>query len=103
MSSDDSDDSQGLAAEVWMYIHSVERAGLEGSEESEVPRMRRTPSVRPRSGVATTASTRAVATIATMATVAKATKTAAMVTMAATATTVTVAARPVAKRHYFKY
>jgi hypothetical protein len=35
-SSDDSDDSQGLAAEVWTYIHSVECAGLEGSDESEV-------------------------------------------------------------------
>jgi hypothetical protein len=35
-SSDDSDDSQGIAAEVWTYIRSVERAGLEGSDESEV-------------------------------------------------------------------
>jgi hypothetical protein len=35
-SSDDSDDSQGLAAEVWTYIRSVKRAGLEGSDESEV-------------------------------------------------------------------
>jgi hypothetical protein len=34
-SSDDSDDSQGLAAEVWMYIRAVERSGLEGSDESE--------------------------------------------------------------------
>ena len=34
-SSDDSDDSQGLAAEVWTYIRSVERYGLEGSDESE--------------------------------------------------------------------
>jgi hypothetical protein len=32
-SSDDLDDSQGLAAEVWMYIRSVEHAGLEGSDE----------------------------------------------------------------------
>jgi hypothetical protein len=36
VSSNDSNDSQGLAAEVWMYIRSVERAGLEGSDESEV-------------------------------------------------------------------
>jgi hypothetical protein len=36
-SSDDSDDSQGIAAEVWTYIRAVERAGLEGSDESEVP------------------------------------------------------------------
>jgi hypothetical protein len=34
-SSDDSDDSQGLAAEVWTYIRVVERFGLEGSDESE--------------------------------------------------------------------
>jgi hypothetical protein len=34
-SSDDSDDSQGIAAEVWTYTRAVERAGLEGSDESE--------------------------------------------------------------------
>jgi hypothetical protein len=34
-SSDDSDDSQGLAAEVWTYIRVVERSGLEGSDGSE--------------------------------------------------------------------
>jgi hypothetical protein len=34
-SSDDSDDSQGIDAEVWTYIRVVERAGLEGSDESE--------------------------------------------------------------------
>jgi hypothetical protein len=34
-SSDDSDDSQGLAVEVWTYIRAVERSGLEGSDESE--------------------------------------------------------------------
>jgi hypothetical protein len=34
-SSDDSDDSQGLAAEVWTYIRTVERSGLEGLDESE--------------------------------------------------------------------
>jgi hypothetical protein len=33
---DDSDDSQGIAAEVWTYIWAVERSGLEGSDESEV-------------------------------------------------------------------
>jgi hypothetical protein len=32
---DDSDDSQGIAVEVWTYIRDVERAGLEGSDESE--------------------------------------------------------------------
>jgi hypothetical protein len=34
-SSDDSDDSQGLAAEVWTYIRAIERSGLAGSDESE--------------------------------------------------------------------
>jgi hypothetical protein len=34
-SSDDLDDSHGLAAEVWTYIRAVERSVLEGSEESE--------------------------------------------------------------------
>jgi hypothetical protein len=34
-SSDDSDDSQGIAAEVWTYIWFIERSGLEGSDESE--------------------------------------------------------------------
>jgi hypothetical protein len=34
-SSDDSDDSQGIAAEVWTYIRAVERSRLEGSDESE--------------------------------------------------------------------
>jgi hypothetical protein len=33
---DDSDDSQGIAAEVWTYIRAIERSGLEGSDESEV-------------------------------------------------------------------
>jgi hypothetical protein len=31
-SSNDSDDSQGIAAEVWTYIRAVERSGLEGSD-----------------------------------------------------------------------
>ena len=34
-SSDDSDDSQWIATEVWTYIRVVERSGLEGSDESE--------------------------------------------------------------------
>ena len=36
VSSDDSDDSQGITAEVWTYIRVVERSGLEGSNESEI-------------------------------------------------------------------
>jgi hypothetical protein len=35
-SSDDSNVSWGIAAEVWTYIRAVERAGLEGSDESGV-------------------------------------------------------------------
>jgi hypothetical protein len=34
--SDDLDDSQGLSTVVWMYMRAVERARLEGSDESEV-------------------------------------------------------------------
>jgi hypothetical protein len=34
-SSDDSDDSQGIAMEVCTYIRAIERSGLEGSDESE--------------------------------------------------------------------
>jgi hypothetical protein len=34
-SSDDSNDSQGLAAKVWTYIRAVERSGLEGSDEED--------------------------------------------------------------------
>jgi hypothetical protein len=36
VSSDDSDDSQGIAAELWTYIRAIERSGLEGSDESEI-------------------------------------------------------------------
>jgi hypothetical protein len=35
-SSDDSDDSQGIAAEVWTYIRFIKRARLEGTDELEV-------------------------------------------------------------------
>eukprot|EP00267_Zea_mays_P032739 XP_008666467.1 protein qua-1-like [Zea mays] len=35
-SSDGSDDSQGIATEVWTYIQAVERSRLEGLDESEV-------------------------------------------------------------------
>jgi hypothetical protein len=36
VSFDDSDNSQGIAAEVWTYIQAIERSGLEGSDESEI-------------------------------------------------------------------
>jgi hypothetical protein len=35
VSSDDSDDSQGIAVEVWTYIRAVERTRLEGLDGSE--------------------------------------------------------------------
>jgi hypothetical protein len=35
VSSNDSDDSQGIAAEIWTYIRAIERARLEGSDKSE--------------------------------------------------------------------
>jgi hypothetical protein len=35
VSSDDSDDSQGIAAELWTYIRAIERSGLEGSDDDE--------------------------------------------------------------------
>jgi hypothetical protein len=35
-SSDDSDDSRGITAEVWTYIWAIERVGLEGLNESRV-------------------------------------------------------------------
>jgi hypothetical protein len=86
-SSDDSDDSQGIATEVWTYIRSVERAGLEESDEWRYPLMRRTPSARPRSGAVTTATMRVVTVAATATTVTatKAKKTAARAMKATTA------------------
>jgi hypothetical protein len=36
VSSDDSNDSQGIATEVWTYIRAIERSVLEGSDGSEV-------------------------------------------------------------------
>jgi hypothetical protein len=36
VSSGELDDSQGIAAEVWTYIRAVERSGLKGSDELEI-------------------------------------------------------------------
>jgi hypothetical protein len=36
VSSDDSDDSQWIVADVWTYIRAVERSRLKGSDESEI-------------------------------------------------------------------
>jgi hypothetical protein len=85
-SSDDSDDSQGIATEVWTYILVVERAGLEGSDESEVSSDEGTPLTRPRRGATATTATAAGAT--TRAT-----------TATAVATARAAAARPVVRHH----
>jgi hypothetical protein len=90
-SSDDLDDSQGLAAEVWMYIRSVEHAGLEDRMIRMSPRMRRAPLAHPRSRAMTTATTTA-----------KTTTMAARVAKATTAVVAAATARPVARRHWFK-
>jgi hypothetical protein len=99
--SDDLDDSQGIAAEVWTYIRSIERTGLEESDESEVSSDVEDSfgSSEERSGAATTATTRAVTVAATAMTAAKAKTVAAR---AAKATVAAAAARPVARRHWFK-
>jgi hypothetical protein len=81
-SSDDSDDSQGIAAEVWTYIRAVERTGLEGSDESEASSDE---------GVTATTAARATVTATTTRVAAKA-----MTGMAARAAT-----RPVARRRWF--
>jgi hypothetical protein len=86
---------------VWTYIRAIERSGLEGSDESKVPRTRRTPLTCPKRGAAVTAMTRATATT-------EATMVVTVTAARATATVVTAreavaAARPVAKRHWLKY
>jgi hypothetical protein len=101
-SSDDSDDSQWIAAEVWTYIWSVERAGLEGSDESEFSW---TLPARPRKGAAVTATTKATTAVEVVAaTTAMTAARAAMEAAAAAGATTTAraaaaAARPVAKLH----
>jgi hypothetical protein len=101
-SSDDSDDSQGIAAEVWTYIRVVERAGLEGSDESEVSRTMGSPLTCPRRGAMVTTATRATTT--TGATVmAMATRMTTRVTAGAAAARAAVAAtRPVARCHWLR-
>jgi hypothetical protein len=99
-SSDDSDDSQGLAAEVWTYIRAVERSGSRARMSRSTPRTRRT---RPRR---TAAAARATTTMTTTTTVAT-TAAAGVATAAAGAATGAAAAaagaatRPVAKCHWF--
>jgi hypothetical protein len=108
-SSDDSDDSQGIAIEVWMYIRFVECTGLEGSDESEVSSTRRTLLTRPRKGAAATAMTRATTAVAVAAAMTATTAARATVEATAeagattTARAAAAAARPVAKRHWLKY
>jgi hypothetical protein len=95
VSSDDSDDSQGIAAEVWTYIRAVERSGLEGSDESEVSsdEENSSDSSEEESGGGDGDEEGTEATTA-RATAARATS---------MARAVVAAARPVAKRHWFKY
>jgi hypothetical protein len=100
-SSDDSDDSQGIAAEVRTYIRAVERAGLEGSDESSTPQTGRIPPTRPRRAAAATAvAATAVTATTTEATVMAATA-AARVAAATVAAAARAATRPVARRHWF--
>jgi hypothetical protein len=99
-SSDDSDDFQGIAADVWTYIRAVERAGLEGSDELEASSYEGTPLTRPRRGATATTVERATtatgATAMAVATVARATA------AAAAARAAVAAARPVARHHWLR-
>jgi hypothetical protein len=98
VSSEDSDDSHGIAAEVWTYIRAVERAGLEGSDESEYSSNEENSSGSSEEAAAAMA----VTATTTKATVTAATTAARAVTAAATAAAAArAAARPVARRHWF--
>jgi hypothetical protein len=104
VSSNDSDDSQGLASEVWTYIRAIERAGLEGSDESEVSSDEENSLDSSEEGAAVMATTRvttmAEATAMATSTAAKATTRAmARATVRAMARAAVEAARPVARRH----
>jgi hypothetical protein len=90
-SSDDSDDSQGLAAEVWTYIRAIERTGLEGTDESEISLDEENFSNSSEEGAAVMVMTRTRTT-------AEATTTAAE----ATARVAAAAARSVARRHWLR-
>jgi hypothetical protein len=101
-SSDDSDDSEGLAAEVWTYTRAVERSRLEGSDDRSTPRMRRTHPRRTTAATArmttTTTTTKAVATV--MVTVAAAAAARATAAAAVGAAAAGAAAGPVARCHW---
>jgi hypothetical protein len=110
-SSDDSVDSQGIAAEVWTYIRAVERAGLRARMSRRSPRMRGTPLTRPRRGAtemtavrattATGATTMAVATAA-RAMAARVTARATVAEAATTARATVAATRLVARHHWLR-
>jgi hypothetical protein len=103
-SSDDSDDSHGLLLRCERTSALSSTPGSRGRMSRMSPRMRRTPSTRPRSRAATTAMTRAMATTATTMTAAKATTMAARAVKAMVAArTAVAAARPVAKLPWFKF
>jgi hypothetical protein len=97
VSSDDSDDSQGIAAEVWTYIWAVERSGIEGSDESEVSSDEENSSdssEEESGGDGDDEGDDGVQVTTVMTATARST---------ATARAAVAAARPVSKRHWFKY
>jgi hypothetical protein len=99
-SSDGSDDSQGIAAEVWTYIRASSAPGSKARMSRSTPRMRRTPQTRPRRTAAATVVMAATtgATVTVAATAARAATAAARATMAAAARAAT---RPVARCRWF--
>jgi hypothetical protein len=97
-SSDDLDDSQGLAAEVWTYIRAIEHAGLEGSDESEYSSNEEGRAAAAMAVTATTTEAMVTeAVTATRAVTAAAKVAAAAAPMAAAGA----ATRPVARCHWF--
>jgi hypothetical protein len=99
--SDDSDDSQGIAAEVLRTSALSSVPGSRSWMSRRSPRVMITPPARPRSGAATTTTMRVATAVTVTATVAAAVETTTAVTVAARAAVAT--ARPVAKRHWSKY
>jgi hypothetical protein len=102
VSSDDSDGSQGIAAEVGRTSGLSSVPGSRARMSRGSPRTRRTPLTCPRKVTAATTTTRATTSMAvvmamTATTAARATR---AMKMAGAATAV---ARPVAKRHWLKY
>jgi hypothetical protein len=89
-SSDDSDGSQGIAAEVWTYIRAVKRAGLE-----------RCGLTGPRRAAVTAMAMATTTTEATTTAVKVAARAAAVTVRTTARSAVRAATRPVARRHWF--